>query len=60
MTYRVHYTITTDLSAEDDFMDITTDSIDDMTNAVRDALTSRGLDLERNAVWTEDVTNANV
>ena len=55
MLYRVHYTVTTNLSAEDDFVDVAGDTLDDITAAASNVFASRLLDIERNAVWTEEI-----
>lgn len=55
MLYRVHYTVTTNLSAEDDFVDVAEDTLDPISTAVHNILSSRLLDMERNAVWTEEL-----
>jgi hypothetical protein len=56
MTYRVHYTISDSMSAEDDFVDVGGDTLEEVTQAVTDAINARSLDMVANSVWTEDIS----
>ena len=56
MTYRVHYTISDSMSAEDDFVDVGGDTLEEVTQAATDAINARSLDMVANSVWTEDIS----
>ena len=55
MTMRIHYTISDAMSASDEIVDVSADTLQEVTQMVSDTIATRGLSIAKNGVWTEEI-----
>ena len=55
MTMRIHYTISDAMSASDEVVDVSADTLQEVTQMVSDTIATRGLSIAKNGVWTEEI-----